>query len=519
MGHLRNFEVSVFRRVRRDPPTGKIHRIAFWLFLVYLVCLIAELLPGDAGLFFRAIDDITLLLLIIFCAPLLWRWLLGSVLWRVRNRLIVTYLLMGLAPVVLFVALALILLYVFSGQFAIFAANDVLEMERAHISSENRVFAIHSAHILAEDPKATSVDLPEFDDSVPNLQHNGISYAAFENGRALRFSPENLSDASINQLPSWIHGRFGNLVIDNNKLYLRAVDTQSIGGRSVTTITSLPLAKTNVDQIARGLGAVTITPDLLAEEDETAGKQQSASRQPRVTVGLKPQRSDMEELGDEERSHSIRGGTVPAAQHFYDLPVTFAAPLETLDWQTGKLIPTYATVHSRPSLLYQRLFITSLRTAAMWQDALIVIAVFFGFLELFAFFLAVRLNRTITQSVRDLYHGTQAIDHGDFSHRIRVTRNDQLAALSRSFNSMTASLARLLVEARERAHAERAFDCTGECGVFCEARSTCRCWSCMGRVIRRARSAETTMTFSFSEMSGLALPSVTSAERVSPQRC
>jgi sigma-B regulation protein RsbU (phosphoserine phosphatase) len=86
----------------------------------------------------------------------------------------------------------------------------------------------------------------------------------------------------------------------------------------------------------------------------------------------------------------------------------------------------------------------------MWQDALIVIAAFFGFLELFAFFLAVRLNRTITQSVRDLYQGTQAIDGGDFSHRIRVTRNDQLAALSRSFNNMTASLARLLVEQREK---------------------------------------------------------------------
>ena len=62
MGHLRNFEVSVFRRVRRDPPAGKVHRIAFWLFLAYLVFLIGGLLPGGAGLFFRAIDDITLVL-------------------------------------------------------------------------------------------------------------------------------------------------------------------------------------------------------------------------------------------------------------------------------------------------------------------------------------------------------------------------------------------------------------------------------------------------------------------------
>ncbi len=141
---------------------------------------------------------------------------------------------------------------------------------------------------------------------------------------------------------------------------------------------------------------------------------------------------------------------LPPAQHFYDIPVTFMAPVETLNWQTGKPISTYTRVSSRPSLLYQRLFITSLKTAAMWQDVLIAVAIFFGLLELFAFFLAVRLNRTITRSIRDLYHATEAIDHGDFAHRIRVTRNDQLAALSRSFNSMTASLSRLLEEQREK---------------------------------------------------------------------
>ena len=86
----------------------------------------------------------------------------------------------------------------------------------------------------------------------------------------------------------------------------------------------------------------------------------------------------------------------------------------------------------------------------MCRTLLIGIAIVFGLLELFAFFLAVRLNRTITRSIRDLYHATEAIDHGDFAHRIRVTRNDQLAALSRSFNSMTASLGRLLAEQREK---------------------------------------------------------------------
>ncbi len=107
-------------------------------------------------------------------------------------------------------------------------------------------------------------------------------------------------------------------------------------------------------------------------------------------------------------------------------------------------------VNSRPSLLYKRLFITSLQVAAIIQDVLISIAVFFGLLELIAFIMAVRLNRTITRSISDLYHATQEIDGNNLSYRIPVKRTDQLAALSTSFNEMTASLEELLEEQREK---------------------------------------------------------------------
>jgi phosphoserine phosphatase RsbU/P len=450
MGHLRNFETGVFRRIRRNPPDGKIHRIAFWLLLAYLACLIAQLLPGAVGSFFGALGDFTFLLLIVFAIPLFWRWLMRRALWKVRNRLVVTYLLMGLAPVVLFVSLAVILLYVFSGQFAIFAANDVLELERAHIASENRAFAISAAHTLAANPKAASLKLPEFDDTEPGRPRTGIAFAAFQSGHPMPVYPADFDTAGIQKPPAWVHGSFSGLVQDKDALYLRAVDTETVGKATITTITSLPLQKQNVEQIARGLGAVTIIPDLTMGNDNAPGpkprtkvtfSRHSLSSPVDVTVNGR----DVNQL-----DKSIEGGTLPPSMHFYDILVTFVAPLDTRDWQTGKPLSTFTHVDSRPSALYKRLFITSLHTAAMWRDAFVGIAIFFGLLELFAFFLAMRLNSTITQSVHDLYNATEAIDHGDFTHRIRVTRNDQLAALSNSFNTMTASLGRLLEEQREK---------------------------------------------------------------------
>jgi sigma-B regulation protein RsbU (phosphoserine phosphatase) len=154
--------------------------------------------------------------------------------------------------------------------------------------------------------------------------------------------------------------------------------------------------------------------------------------------------------GQEHSTGTISGGQLAAPLHFFDVTVSFVAPLQSTIWTTGKEHDAFIHVDSRPSLLYQRLFITSIEVATVVQDVLIGIAIFFGVLELIAFVMAIRLNRTITRSVGELYTATQAVDDGDFSHRIEVTRHDQLAALSNSFNEMTASLEELLEEQREK---------------------------------------------------------------------
>jgi sigma-B regulation protein RsbU (phosphoserine phosphatase) len=461
MGYLRNFEAGVFRRVRRDPPQGKVHRISFWLFVFYLALSVGRFLPGRAGLFFGVLSVLTLMLLIVFCIPLLWRWIFGRLLWKVRNRLIVTYLLMGLAPVVLFVTLASILLYIFSGQFAIFAATTEIGSELAKVSAANRALAVHVAHVIANDPKARSVTSVEQEDFASETT-GGYAVAAFEDGRPIPLAPAIPGGSmqppppGIAHLPTWTKDHFTGIVMENQDLYLRAVDRQTIGGHTITAVTSLPLHRENVDQIAQGLGVVTIIPDVQVEDDlDRTGE----TARPRIVIRKVPPpasgnaNSKAVSIADARRS-SITGGTLPGAQHFYDITVTFVAPLETWDWFTGEPHNTYAKVSSRPSLLYQRLFITSLKIADIIQDLLVGVAVFFGIIELCAFIMAVRLNRTITKSVRDLYEATVAIDHGNLSHRIEVTRNDQLAALSRSFNTMTASLERLLQEQREKQRME-----------------------------------------------------------------
>ena len=53
-----------------------------------------------------------------------------------------------------------------------------------------------------------------------------------------------------------------------------------------------------------------------------------------------------------------------------------------------------------------------------------------------------------------LYEGTRHVKEGDFSYRIPVKGNDQLAELAPSFNTMTANLGRLIVVAKEKERLE-----------------------------------------------------------------
>jgi sigma-B regulation protein RsbU (phosphoserine phosphatase) len=473
---LKKFEALVYRRFGRTPPQGKLHRTAFWLLIVYLLLGVGRLLPNGGGQTIAALSFFALCALIVCCVPLFWRWIVRRMMWRVSNRLVVTYLLVGLTPVVLFVTLALVAAYIFSGQFATFAATSEINRELAQIAAENRAFLVHIAKEIKENPKPKTITVPEFDDGSAMAGRSKMEVAAFLDGQPLALETKPPMHAGMPGMPPWLKGSFRGVVMGHGRCFLRAADTQILDGHTLILMTSLPLEKENLDEIASGLGTVTLVPGLGEETDDVDANQldkgivkqldgQPHEKRPppppvkfRVQAGAPPPGQGPVNFQFNGRSvadmpghpDAVSGGQLPPKAHFFDITVSFVAPLQAVFWRTGEMHEAFIHVNSRPSLLYQRLFITSLQVAGIIQDILIGIAVFFAVLELIAFIMAVRLNQTITNSVSDLYVATQQIDKGNLSHRIAVKRHDQLAALSTSFNEMTASLEELLEEQREK---------------------------------------------------------------------
>src|ERR1700738_931892 len=72
-------------------------------------------------------------LVLVLFAYLAARWAKDKMLWRLRNRLIVTYVFVGVIRVVLLVALSAGCFYLFAGQFATFVVTSRLDRKLASL--------------------------------------------------------------------------------------------------------------------------------------------------------------------------------------------------------------------------------------------------------------------------------------------------------------------------------------------------------------------------------------------------
>ncbi|HEY2018721.1 MAG TPA: SpoIIE family protein phosphatase, partial [Bryobacteraceae bacterium] len=356
---------------------------------------------------------------------------------------VVTYLLMGLAPVVLFVTLAAIAAYVFAGQFATFAATSELDAVLGRLSAKNQALTIHLAHTMGFEPQRSSIDLPDYDTANRDIPGTLIVDAWADSRHLLltgdgRQLPQHTAKDPMS-LPNWARDGFRGVVIDNGRLFLRSINRRPVGSHQVTFVSSMALNAATVEQLAEGLGTIYVIPDVgkvLKEVDP-----QDKSIGPHVTTGR-----DLAERTEE----SVGGGILAPPAFLLDRKITFSAPLVTTDWRQGRHLTSLLNVTSRPSLLYAHLFGTAVVVGTVIRWGLIILTAVFGLIELIAFIMAVRLNRTITRAVGDLYRATVAIDRGQFAHRIQVQRSDQLGALSTSFNRMSESIERLMEQQREK---------------------------------------------------------------------
>jgi sigma-B regulation protein RsbU (phosphoserine phosphatase) len=144
---------------------------------------------------------------------------------------------------------------------------------------------------------------------------------------------------------------------------------------------------------------------------------------------------------------------LPPPVNMLDREIWWGMPLSVAVWEQPGTTnnDVWFTIRTRPSAILRTVMTQEVDFANELIPALFfTVAILFLIAEIIALLIGVSLTRTITGAVHDLYEGTMHIARGDFSHRIPLHGNDQLTALSSSFNNMAENMQRLLAVEKER---------------------------------------------------------------------
>ncbi len=333
------------------------------------------------------------------------RRLIKKAIWRLRNRLVVAYVFIAVVPVALILVLAGLGIWMASTQVAVYLVTSELDRRATSLKE--------SAQWIAGLPEASR------DASIRRIRADHVR----------RFPGLEILVAGTAE------GRdeAGGAVMKEGRLYAWA---RVVRGQVEVTLMA-PLTVDVLSEMIPSLGEVNYR-DLI----ETAPGERRTASVPRLVAGKK-------EMAPAEPRREPRKDYLPPPVNRLDREVLWFSILPVSLWESPK--PGQAvmlSVRSRPSAVFDAV---SARKAdweqSLLPSAFVLVAALFLIVEMVSLIAGISLSRTITAAVHGLYEATLRVREADFSHRIQVQGNDQLADLSYSFNSMTENLERLLAVA------------------------------------------------------------------------
>jgi sigma-B regulation protein RsbU (phosphoserine phosphatase) len=317
--------------------------------------------------------------------------------WRLRNRLVVAYLFIAVVPIMLILALAGVGAYILTGQVTVYLVATMIERRTESLMGP-------AQELLSTSPQDRAGYIKwlvsYFRDRYPDLE------LLVRDGGNWQHPP-----APPLAAPRPGHAVTNGLVLKDGRPYLWA---HAVRGSAEAVILA-PLTRRLLDSLIPDLGEVTF-------------------------VGGQPPAPLL-----------ARGGGIPPAANRLDIAVRWVSLVPVALWdRPGETMDAPLGATSRPSAVLRALFGGRMGVQGVYAWLFLGMAGLFLLVELAALAIGVNMTRSITGAVHSLYQGTERIMQGDFSHRIEVRGNDQLAELGRSFNRMTENLERLLRVEKEK---------------------------------------------------------------------
>ncbi len=323
-------------------------------------------------------------------------------LWPVLRRLVVTYLFIGLIPILLILSLVVM-------GALVRGATD--KNPEALLERVEKVFA-------------TGIQADQ--ESYPGLE---VTLRLGAEARALRLNGQPLKRSV--PVPSWLKPEeFAGFAVDGDQLCIRAIKQGDTAVGVLTMILSQPLTPNLLDQAGRGIGPVVVY--LLPVQ------------------GAPPPGRDL--------SVSSKTAELPPPTNFLDQTVSGRSAINFTLWsptsEARQDLPVAVLATARMLSLNRQLLARIGELSSIYITGFKALALVFLLIEAFALVVGVRLTRSITATVDRLNVATERVKSGDFSYRTNIRPHDQLSSLGQAFDGMTASVERLLRAAEEKSRLE-----------------------------------------------------------------
>ncbi len=373
-------------------------------------------------------------LALLAAAVLLFRWMRRNrtrLLWSLRNRLIAAYLLIAVVPIVLLLVMAGLSAYLLYSQFGaqLFYQAVDQRLKKLEATADALAVSLRSAsaadarELVASPGIAALLEIARGE--LPDLQ--------------VRLNP---AEDLIHRFGGAEARRFVGIVQEEDAVRLEAVVARPGPGGVLVVAVSAPLTTELLERLAPELGPISLAILRPAPSGDL--------REPPITLNGR----QFVTLGQ----ISTRARRVPAPQHWLDYEINGVTTLDAFTTnpatEDAPTVPLFVSFRTRPSQLNQRLFSSLGAFGGVAYGLLLVAGALFLLIELLALRSGIRLTRSVTRTVEQLYEATQHVRRGDFSHRVLPHERDQLGVLAESFNEMTGSIASLIEEQRQRQRLE-----------------------------------------------------------------
>jgi serine phosphatase RsbU (regulator of sigma subunit) len=394
-------------------------------------------------------------ILTIYYSAVLMKKVMRKLLWRIRRKLILSYIFIGFIPICLLAFIFVLAFWIFMGQATSEMFNSSLDSYLLQTKMEGQKL-LHLARVLPRDDvhKTWFQDLSQTD-------QEWLHYA-----RLVFYTPEGSEviqgDEEV-QLPNWVkQHEFAGLVLGESHLWLVSVHHRP--EEKISLLIQVPVTRVVLDQIGKKIGA-NIT----------------------YYSGSKGMKDEFEETVEKTRKDPIW----PA---WWDVPVAWISLPDQQSWDTGEKITLAGRINidgdddkkkavksevkknihkgfnkdqsaittdndmgmgafalnTNVSKIYDHIFSRSTTLQKFVYVMMLGIGICFLVIELISFVSGFLLAKSITASIHNLFEGTERIKKGDLNYKIKIHAKDQLGELAAQFNSMTDSIKNLMVERAEK---------------------------------------------------------------------